>query len=127
MRVLVTASRDWDDWGLMVDTLAAYHAEGNTLVVGRGGRGDRWAESIAVRLGWTIDPHPADWDRRGRAAGPIRNSEMVQSGAHVCLAFIRPCRQSKCDRPKPHGSHGASDTADLAEQADIPTVRVRKQ
>jgi hypothetical protein len=34
----------------------------------------------------TIDPHPAEWDRLGRRAGPISNAEMVAKGR----AFVWP-------------------------------------
>jgi hypothetical protein len=124
MRVIVTASRDWVDWNGMVDTLAAVHAEGLVLVVGRGGRGDRWAEQIAVgHLGWGIDPYPADWKRYGKRAGPIRNAAMVASGGHLCIGFLRPCSQPECPRREFHWSHGATNTLELAEQADIPIIR----
>lgn len=34
------------------------------------------------------EPHPADWALHGRAAGPIRNTEMVRLGADVCEVFL---------------------------------------
>lgn len=60
-----------------------------TLVHGGGIGGADWlAASIADNwVGWTPEPHPADWDKHGRAAGPIRNTYMVQLGADVCVAF----------------------------------------
>jgi len=31
--------------------------------------------------------HAANWGDFGKAAGPIRNREMAQAGADLCLAF----------------------------------------
>lgn len=93
-RILVTGSRDWDDWETIVDGISFVQAiysnenENITLVVGRCPTGaDYIAERLAVLLGWEIEPHPADWDKYGKAAGPIRNKEMVDSGADMCIAF----------------------------------------
>jgi hypothetical protein len=50
----------------------------------------------AARLsGLATEPHPADWDRHGRAAGPIRNGEMVALGAEFVLAVHRDLWRSK--------------------------------
>lgn len=35
-----------------------------------------WADSRRV----TVEPYPADWKLHGRAAGPIRNSQMLDEG-----------------------------------------------
>jgi hypothetical protein len=48
---------------------------------------------------------------------------MVNLGADIALAFIGPCIKPRCPRPQPHGSHGASGCADLAEATGIPTRR----
>lgn len=37
----------------------------------------------------TIEVFQADWATHGRAAGPLRNDEMVASGADICLAFLQ--------------------------------------
>jgi hypothetical protein len=70
--------------------------------------GDLICHQEAIALGFTPEPHPADWKRHGRAAGPIRNAEMVALGADVCLAL-------------PIGlSPGTRGCIDLAEAAGIP-------
>lgn len=119
MRILVTGSRDWTD-SEAIDS-ALWHAwtdagcpDRSTVTLVHGGaRGaDHIAAAIARRVGLNVECHPAAWDTRGRAAGKIRNAEMVNAGADVCLAFIR------------NESRGATHCADLAEAKGIPTQRV---
>ena len=44
-----------------------------------GARGaDRTIGRAAFRLGWPVEVLPADWRRHGRAAGPIRNRELLE-------------------------------------------------
>ena len=118
MRILVTGSRDWDDsdaidsamWHAWLD--AGQPPIGSvTLVHGCARGADTIAASIARKVGMAIEEHPAAWDTRGRAAGVIRNSKMVDAGADVCLAFIR------------NRSRGATHCANAAERAGIETRR----
>lgn len=95
MRVLITGSRDWTDQFLIQYALdyidhkarTASFPVACTLVVGKCRGADQIGEEIARRLGWEIDPFPANWSQHGAAAGPLRNQEMVDSGADVCVAF----------------------------------------
>ena len=44
-----------------------------------GARGaDRTIGRVANQLGWPVEVLPADWRRHGRAAGPIRNRELLE-------------------------------------------------
>lgn len=122
MRILVTGSRDWGDADRVKTAISdAWVSLGRppvervTLVHGGARGADTIARGFARAIGMSVEEHPAAWDTRGRAAGPIRNSEMVNAGADVCLAFIR------------NGSRGASNCADLAERAGIRTVRFEEQ
>ena len=134
-RLLVTASRDWQDGRRIhgaLDAVLAQMDPGETLVVVHGDcprGGDaaarRW---VYVKLNATAAPvreerHPADWGRLKKRAGMVRNAEMVDAGASMCFAWIMPCSQPGCRIPEPHGSHGATGCADLAEKAGIDVRR----
>lgn len=115
MRLLVTGSGAWTEEGVIEIALLAetvhVPARGILLVHGACKDGaDKIANEIAVRRGWDVERHPADWSHYGNRAGQIRNERMVKLGADVCLAFIR-------DK-----SPGASTTLFKARRKGIRTV-----
>lgn len=97
LRILITGSRTWTDRDAIRHALETVldqcagdcfeHISEVTVVHGAARGADRIAGEIATELGCKVEAHPADWDRHGKSAGPIRNSEMVRLGADVCLAF----------------------------------------
>lgn len=94
--------------------LDVYREIGDEMVVVHGHcptGADAIADVWCLRKDVRLERHPADWKRWGKAAGPKRNEEMVELGADVCLAFIK------------NKSKGATHCSDLAEAADITTVR----
>lgn len=110
-RILITASRDWDDWDTIVKTLDEYSDHDDVILVSGAcpTGGDAMCELYAADLGWKVERHPAEWDKYGKRAGYIRNAEMVKLGADYCLAFIKD------------GSKGATMTKEMAEKAGIKT------
>jgi hypothetical protein len=85
--------------------------------------GDRWARRRKA-AGWRVgvEAFPANW-AEGKGAGFARNRDLVKPGAHLCFALIAPCAKRGCEKPQPHGSHGATDCARVAEGAEIPVQR----
>lgn len=129
-RILVTGSRTWDDHDTVraALTVAVYQQLPAVVVHGACPSGadaiaSWWVRQMGRNLDLAEEPHRADWDRYGRQAGYRRNAHMVSLGANTCLAFIAPCARPGCRKPKPHGSHGATHAADLAEKAGIPVRR----
>lgn len=141
-RILITGSRDWTDRTTLAREIVRYVSEHAVMGVDSQGLpvdyittdwvivhgackegADYWADEFAVVNLIEQEPHPADWKRYGRRAGMVRNAEMVQEGADVCLAFINPCTKINCWRPRPHGSHGSTHCADLAEANGIEVRR----
>lgn len=117
MRILVTGSRDWDDRATIYRALE--EARGDTphdqmvLVEGGATGADSIALAYAESMDWGIEEHRAKWPVYGRRAGIIRNVEMVDAGADICLAFIKD------------NSPGATHCAGYAEATGIPVKRYR--
>lgn len=141
-RILVTGSRDWSDHWVVSRELVRYISENANLSTDRHGfpvdwdtqgwvvvhghcptGADAWADEFAVTHLIEVERHQADWREYGKRAGFKRNSEMVDAGADICLAFINPCTSDRCTAPKPHGSHGTVDTIRKAHALGIP-VRI---
>ena len=56
-----------------------------------GARGaDRAIGRAARQLGWPVEVLPADWRRHGRAAGPIRNRELLELAISRAVALASP-------------------------------------
>lgn len=134
-RVLITGSRTWDNRPVIEMPLHQIANErgwkGFVVVhgdcpMGADAIAKQWAKDHGVRH----EPHPADWKRYGKRAGFVRNNAMVDLGADECLAYINRCVKVDCRIGKVgrkvgvlHGSHGATETADVAESWGIPTRR----
>ena len=120
-RILITGSRTWDNTAVIAKAMAdaivdAGATQDETIIVhGACPRGaDNIADLLAQSWGANIETHPGDWNTHGKAAGFIRNAEMVNLGADTCLAFIKD------------NSKGASHTLDLATRAGIPVQVFRE-
>jgi len=82
MRVLVCGGRGYEDWAAVEVVLRIFDPRYTTLIHGACPTGaDHIAESVAHALHWQrLIPYYADWDKYGRAAGPIRNKRMLVEG-----------------------------------------------
>lgn len=110
MRILVTGGRHYADIATAREVLSAYKNEDVTIVQGGALGADTLCVAVAKELGFSIETHPADWGKYGNAAGPIRNQEMVDLGADMCIAFP--------------GGRGTEDCLRKAEQKGINVLRV---
>lgn len=92
-RIIVCGCRNWADRDQVARNLSvewALHGGpyGHVVVHGDCPTGaDAFAEAWCANVGVQTEKHPANWERDGRAAGPVRNRAMARAGAAVCLAF----------------------------------------
>ena len=90
--MIVTGSRGWTDRGRISDRLARLPGD-TVIVVGYNPEKDtpkgvdRIAYQEAQKLGLLVEPHPANWDLHGKGAGFVRNGQMADGGADLCIAF----------------------------------------
>lgn len=114
MRVVVFGGRDFQDDVLANKTLDELHAIHRFSVVidgmarGADTLGFKWAKSAGV----LSERYPADWKRYGRAAGPIRNEQMIREGKPD-MGVMFP------------GGTGTEHMRKAMKQAGIPVYSVR--
>lgn len=89
IRVVVTGGRDYTDRNVVFSGLDAIHGKLRikSLVHGAATGVDSLAEEWAALNGVECVRCPADWDRYGKAAGPIRNAEILNLDPDIVIAF----------------------------------------
>ena len=86
MKLAVIGSREFSDIKLLHDVLLPYVFT-VTLVVSGGARGaDKLGEEWAKKYGIDTLIFPADWDKYGKAAGFMRNEDIIMNADQV-IAF----------------------------------------
>ena len=95
MRILVCGDRNWNNISSIKRELEKF--SGDVVIIHGAARGaDSIAENIAKSLGFKVEAYPAKWDELGRAAGPIRNMQMLEEGKpDLVLAFHPDLSKSK--------------------------------
>jgi hypothetical protein len=127
LRVLICGDRNWNDPGVIqavLNGLLWEREEGGILTVIEGeARGaDRMAgEWAEFEPEWSDNivllKFPAQWDKHHKAAGPIRNQQMLVEGKpDVVYAFHDDLENSK----------GTADMVRRARKAGIPVYNIRR-
>lgn len=120
MRIIVTGDREWTDRKLVRNTLVSLipkRFRGPSTTIGEGGaRGlDTIAREVAKKLGIHVLTEHANWKKHKKAAGPIRNQNMLDFlQPHIVVAFHDNIRASK----------GTRDMVLRAMLAKIPVLLV---
>lgn len=111
MRVLVCGGRGFYDWRLLEKTLG--ELEITDVIHGAASGADMLAHQWAFYNTIRMHPYPADWEKYGKAAGPLRNKQMLDEGKpDLVVAFIGP------------GSKGTRNMVDQAKKAGVPVKEV---
>lgn len=121
MRVIVCGGRNFQDVALLWRTLDEISERqiisciidgASDDVTGPYQGADYWAHQWARARGRPTMRVFADWKKHGRAAGPIRNSEMLKDGQpNLVVAFV--------------GGNGTADMVRKARAASVEVTEVR--
>ena len=88
MKFLVCGGRDFNDEGMVRAVLGRLLRPGDVVVHGAARGADSLAGKVAREMGNEVRPYPANWRLHGKAAGPIRNAEMIDlERPEVVIAF----------------------------------------
>lgn len=79
MRILVCGDRHWTNRIAIHGQLATL-PKGTVIIEGAASGADQIAGFCARSLGFDVQEFPANWAKYGRAAGPIRNKQMLTEG-----------------------------------------------
>jgi hypothetical protein len=115
MRLIIAGSRDLDDRHTVAPFIDAYvKAQGSypaVILSGACSGVDAIGEWWASHYGTPVERYPADWDKHGKAAGPVRNAKMVANADALLVIHWK-------------GSRGSADVRRQAEAAGLAIVDV---
>ncbi len=112
LRLLVCGGRDFADKRILDAALSEMQAKHGiaAIIQGAAAGADTLAAEWGRSKGVPVEAFPADWETHRRAAGPIRNKQMLDEGRpDAVLAFP-----------------GGRGTANMVRQAEAAGVRVWK-
>lgn len=123
-RLLICGDRNWTDREFFFEAMrrfVAKHGMPATIIEGCARGADKMAgHEWAVDIGRTsssapapiyVEHYPALWDKHGKAAGPIRNQQMLDEGKpDAVIAFHKDIASSR----------GTADMVRRARKAGIP-------
>jgi hypothetical protein len=109
IKVLVCGGRDFNDQYFLYRILGTLH-EGKPpiaeVIHGAAKGADQMAGAWAIQNRVPVRSFPADWNKHGKAAGPIRNEQMLREGKpDLVVAFP--------------GGRGTAHMCRIAEEAGV--------
>ena len=107
MRVLVCGGRGFTDNAEVDRVLSAIEGATDVIISGMAPGADFLAVNWAQAHNIELLQFPANWHKHGKAAGPIRNQQMIDEGEPtIVIAFP--------------GGRGTADMVARARKANIP-------
>ena len=99
-KIVVAGTRSFNDYNTaesyIKNCLEKENLNEPITFISGGCRGaDLLGEKYAEKYGYPIEIHTAEWNKYGRAAGPIRNKEMAQTADIIICFWDRKSKGTK--------------------------------
>ena len=95
MRVIIAGGRDIHNYTLVTEAISEANLD-ITVVVSGGAKGvDALGEHYASVMNLPLHLYEADWEKNGRAAGPIRNRKMAENADALIAVWDGKSRGTK--------------------------------
>jgi hypothetical protein len=115
MIVLCTGDRDWKNLDLIRAVLSGLKSKDDICIIHGAARGADVRCGIAgEELNYSVIEYPANWALHGKAAGHIRNREMLSKKPDLVIAFHNNINESK----------GTKDMVKISLKAGIRVILV---
>lgn len=95
MRVIIAGCRHFTDYELVDMAIKESNLDITTVISGGAKGVDRLGEIYAESMNITLHVFEADWERHGRAAGPIRNRKMAENADALIAVWDGKSRGTK--------------------------------
>jgi hypothetical protein len=117
MRILICGSRNWKNSVSILNQVKKYKNKDPIIISGGANGADNLADLVSNWLDLRFMRFPAKWDKYHRAAGPIRNQQMLDEGKpDLVIAFHRDLSKSR----------GTKDMIARAKKAGIKVRHISK-
>ena len=99
-RIVIAGCRDYENFEAakrFIDIcLSNVRKENEIIIVSGGARGaDAIGERYAKENGFAVEKYPADWEKYGKSAGPIRNKQMAEISDYVICFWNEKSKGTK--------------------------------
>lgn len=97
MRLIIAGTRTFTDYHRLCATADLLNGtlEVKTVVCGGASGADELGKRWAEERGIPVEHYPADWDKHGPSAGPIRNVKMAQNADYLLVFWDGVSRGTK--------------------------------
>lgn len=94
MKILCCGDRHWTNKGRIREVLQGYPID-TIIIEGEASGVDTLCKEVARELKMTVISVPSNWNKYGKAAGPIRNKEMLDMNSSEVIAFHNNISESR--------------------------------
>lgn len=95
MKVIIAGGRDFHDFSYLEKCMAKANLNVTEVVSGAAKGVDTLGEQWAKKNNIPVKQFPADWNKNGNSAGPIRNKQMAEYGEVLVALWDYESRGTK--------------------------------